>query len=67
MLTLLLGIILGALIYYKLIKPSNYWEEKGITHGPSWPIVGSMGAFLRRKKHIIDISRDIYKQFPNER
>jgi cytochrome P450 family 9 len=67
MLTLLLGIILGALIYYKLIKPSKYWEEKGITHVPSWPIIGNMGAFLTRKKHFLDIAADIYKNFPNER
>jgi cytochrome P450 family 9 len=67
MLSVLLGIIFGALIYYKLIKPSNYWEERGIPHVPSWPIVGNMGAFFRRKKHFFEITSDIYKKFPNER
>jgi cytochrome P450 family 9 len=67
MLTLLLGIILCALIYYKLIKPSRYWDEKGIPHVPSWPIIGNAGALLTKKKHFLDIAADIYKNFPNER
>jgi cytochrome P450 family 9 len=67
MLTLLLGSILCALIYYKLIKPSRYWDEKGIPHVPSWPIIGNAGALLTKKKHFLDIAADIYKNFPNER
>ncbi|RZC39210.1 uncharacterized protein BDFB_009483, partial [Asbolus verrucosus] len=55
------------LIYYKIIKPAKYWEERDVVHVKSWPLIGSMSDFAFKKKHIIDITVDIYQKFPNER
>ncbi|KYB25692.1 hypothetical protein TcasGA2_TC034188 [Tribolium castaneum] len=67
MLTLILGVILGAIIYYKLRKPAHFWAEKNIPHLSSWPIVGNMWPFVVQKKHITEIIADIYRQFPTDR
>lgn len=66
-----LGIIsasfLFILFYYKVIKPSKYWEEKDVVHAKSLPLVGSFKHFYVGKKHLMDVVIDIYKQFPHER
>ncbi|KAJ3645263.1 hypothetical protein Zmor_022932 [Zophobas morio] len=67
MLEIILGIILGALIYYSLIKPTSFWEERGVTHEPSWPIIGNMAPFVLRKQHFSGVTTALYNKFPNHR
>jgi cytochrome P450 family 9 len=63
----LLGIIASLVyVYYKVVKPSKYWEERDVVHVKSWPLVGSMRDFVL-KKHITEVSIDVYKQYPNAR
>lgn len=64
----LLGIIASLVyVYYKVVKPSKYWEERDVVHVKSWPIVGSMRDFVLKKKHITEVSIDVYKQYPKAR
>ncbi|XP_044262034.1 cytochrome P450 9e2-like [Tribolium madens] len=67
MLTIILTVILSALIYYKLIKPASFWEERNITHVSAWPLVGSMWDSVIQKKNLNEISADIYKKYQNDR
>ncbi|EFA09142.1 cytochrome P450 9D4 [Tribolium castaneum] len=67
MLTIILSVILGALIYYKLIKPASFWEERNITHASAWPLVGSMWESVIQKKNVNEVSTDIYNKYPNDR
>nr|XP_015838493.1 PREDICTED: cytochrome P450 9e2 isoform X3 [Tribolium castaneum] len=67
MLTIILSVIFCALIYYKLMKPANFWKKRNITHVPSWPLVGNMLDSIIQKKHILEISTDIYKKYPDDR
>lgn len=67
MLWVIFGVTLGTFIYYKIIKPSRYWDDYDITHVPSWPLVGNMLGFVLRKKHFSDIASDIYRKFSDER
>ncbi|XP_015838491.1 cytochrome P450 9e2 [Tribolium castaneum] len=65
MLTTILLTLLSALIYFKLIKPASFWETRNVPHVTSWPLVGSMFPVLTQKKHFVEISQNIYTQFPN--
>ncbi|EFA09141.1 cytochrome P450 9e2 [Tribolium castaneum] len=67
MLTIILSVVLGALIYYKLIKPASFWDERNITHASAWPLIGSMWESVIQKKNFNEISSDFYKKYPNDR
>ncbi|KAF2901445.1 hypothetical protein ILUMI_04742 [Ignelater luminosus] len=59
--------IIGAFIYFKLIKPLSYWKEKGIPYQKSWPVVGNMMDTVLKKKSFFELIKDFYTVFPNER
>lgn len=67
MLRLVLGVILGALIYYKIFKPANFWRDKNVTHVKSWPLIGSMWDFVSQKKNFLEVPKDFYNKYPNDR
>ncbi|KAF2894715.1 hypothetical protein ILUMI_11460 [Ignelater luminosus] len=60
-------IVLAILIYFKIIKPQNYWEEKGAPYVKPWPVVGNMGPLFFNKKSMAEIIQDIYNAFPEKR
>ncbi|KAF2901444.1 hypothetical protein ILUMI_04741 [Ignelater luminosus] len=64
---ILLLCIIAVLIYFKLIKPLNYWKEKGIPYQKSWPVLGNMIEFIMQKKSLFEVVQDLYITFPNER
>lgn len=64
--TILIG-ILALLIYFKIIKPQKYWEERGATHIKPWPVVGNMGMLFFQKKSFAEQIQDIYNVFPDKR
>ncbi|RZC38896.1 cytochrome P450 9e2-like [Asbolus verrucosus] len=63
----LLVVIVSVCVYYKLVKPCDYWKQKGIAYVPSWPLVGNLGSVVLRKKHLMDVTVDMYKNFHSER
>jgi cytochrome P450 family 9 len=55
------------LIYYKLIRPCSYWKDRGVKHARSWPLVGSMGAVVLKRRPFATVSLDLYNKYPEER
>ncbi|XP_044272667.1 cytochrome P450 9e2-like [Tribolium madens] len=67
MLYVLLGALLALFIYYKIVKPAKFWDERGVTHEPALPLVGNfLPAFLRRK-HPVAILTELYQKYRGKR
>jgi hypothetical protein len=62
-----LGVLVSVLIYYKLIRPCSYWKDRGVKHARSWPLVGSMGAVVLKRRPFATVSLDLYNKYPEER
>ena len=63
----LLGATLLGLGYWLLCKKWKYWEEQGIPGPtPSLP-AGNFGPVMSMKVHILDVFKDLYHQFPDQK
>jgi hypothetical protein len=48
----LLGIIASLVyVYYKVVKPSKYWEERDVVHVKSWPHCWEYEGFRPEEAH----------------
>jgi cytochrome P450 family 9 len=64
---IVVGVLLGVFIYFKVVKPARYWEKRNVTHEPSWPIVGNIASSILRKKHLVHIITDLYQKHHDKR
>jgi cytochrome P450 family 9 len=64
---IVVGVLLGVFIYFKVVKPARYWEKRNVTHEPSWPIGGNMASSILRKKHLVHIITDLYQKHHDKR
>lgn len=59
--------IFALLIYFKILKPPKYWEEKGVTYLKPWPVVGNMGLLCLKKRPFAELLQNLYNAFPEKR
>lgn len=67
MLFYIAAVLLLLFVYYKLIKPHQYWKNKGVPHEKPMFIFGDMFANIFRMKDFAQMAKDIYDKYPNER
>ncbi|KAF5279688.1 hypothetical protein FQA39_LY18237 [Lamprigera yunnana] len=67
MLWLILLSVIFYLIYYRVLKPSSYWKNRGVASLETWTMLGSGFDFIFQRKSFADLSLDLYNQFGNER
>lgn len=66
-LTAVFGIILFVLIYWILIKPTNYWKHRNVPHVKSFPIIGSISDILLQKANTVQFLQKHYNEFYKEK
>ncbi|XP_014218046.1 cytochrome P450 9e2-like [Copidosoma floridanum] len=59
----LLAIACGWLYYY-FKRRLSYFKDVGVPYCPGWPVLGSMGSVLFRRKHFVEMIQDLYNSHP---
>lgn len=55
------------LFYYFIIKPYDFWKDKGVKQGnPVWIFGDSLGIFSK-KQSFFEMVQNVYTQFPGRR
>lgn len=62
-----LVVVLLALGWYYLIKPHQFWTDKGVPQTKPWLLFGDIWAILFRKKSTSDWLQNMYNLAPNSR
>ncbi|KAK4874007.1 hypothetical protein RN001_013367 [Aquatica leii] len=59
--------VLCAIIYYKVARSLNYWNERGVVHKKAWYIIQNLVQLVFQKFSFYDSVRNLYQEFSNER
>ncbi|KAF2885196.1 hypothetical protein ILUMI_20977, partial [Ignelater luminosus] len=67
MLAIIFASLLLIWIYIKVLKPYEYWKNKGVTYVKPWPLFGNMAPVTFRRKAFAQHLQDLYSADPNKR
>lgn len=60
-------IILSILFYYFIVRPYNYWRERGVKQGDSVWIAGDYWGILSGNESFPEMAQRVYNQFSGVR
>ncbi|XP_061723647.1 cytochrome P450 6B1-like [Cydia pomonella] len=66
MLTLTIGGLLLAAVYYYLTRTFNYWIKRGVKHDKPIPLFGTNAKNFLLCANPVDMAREAYKKYPTE-
>lgn len=55
------------LFYHFIVKPYDYWRDRGVKQGnPAW-IFGDNWGIVTRRQSFFEMVEDVYRRFPGSR